>query len=140
VGDKQLGHVVVDGVQQRIVQLGVGWAKVTVLEQDSDLGGTSDRVVQRVGVAHGGAGVEQDLETGRVVGLAGVVDGLAVVGIGAVLEQQSRGIGVVCDAGGAVEDRHRAELVVVDLVGIGATLQQQPDRRDQTVGATGSRA
>lgn len=125
--DQQLGYGRVPDVQERVPQLGVRRAQVAFLEQDPNLDGIPDRVTERVRVAHGRAALEQQLQARRVVGLDGVVDGLAVVGVGPAVEQQPRRVEVVGLAGGAVEDRHRAVVVVVHLVDVGPAVQQQLD-------------
>ena len=125
--DQQLGDLGLARVQQRVPQLRIGRAQVAVLEQHPHLRRAADGVAERVRVPHRGPALEQQLEARRVLGLDGVVDGLAVVGVRAAVEQQPRGLEIVGHAGGAVEDGHRAELVVVDLVRVRSTVEQQLD-------------
>ena len=147
--DQQLHDLGVAGVQERVAQLRVRRAQVALLEQHAQLRRVLDRVAERVGVAHRGTAREQQLQAGAVLGLDGVVDGLAIVRVRSAVEQQPRRLEVVGDAGGAVQHRHRAVLVVVHLVHVGAAIEQQLDhaahagrarrRRAQEDGVAGAR-
>ena len=86
-----------------------------------------ERVCERVRPSRHRAVLEQEAQALGALGLGRVVDGLVVVRVGAVLEQQARRLRVVDDAGGAVERGHRAVLVRVRRVRVGAPLQQLPD-------------
>ena len=88
-----------------------------------------ERVRERVRAAGGRTVREQELEARRVRRLRRVVQGLAVVGSGARLEQDARQLGLVDDAGGAVEGGHRAVLVLEARVRVGASVEEGPRER-----------
>ncbi len=71
--------------------------------------------------------------------LGRVVDGLAVVGVRARLEQHARELGVVDDAGGAVERGHLAVLVGERDVRVGAAVEQLARRATATRRRSGRR-
>ena len=68
-------------MEERVAQLRISWAQVTLLEQHPDLHRVVDRVRERVGASHLDSRSEQQLEALGVVGLDRVIDRLAVVGV-----------------------------------------------------------
>ena len=83
-----------------------------------------DRGGKGVGAGHRGPVLEQDADTVRVLGVGRVVEGLAVVRVGAGLEESARQLGVMLDAGRAVERRHAAVLVDERAVRVCAAVEQ----------------
>ena len=96
------------------------------LEQQSDV--VEPLVVECMGqgvrVARARAVLEEQLETGGASRLRRVVQGLAVVGVGACLQQHTGELGVVSDPGRAVESGHVAVLVLEGRVRVGATAEE----------------
>jgi hypothetical protein len=68
--------------------------------------------------------LQEQAQAGRVVGVGGVVDGLPVVGVGPRREEHGGQLGVVDDAGRAVERRHVPEAVAEGDVRVGAAGEQ----------------
>jgi hypothetical protein len=81
-------------------------------------------VPERVRAAGLGAGREQQAQALGALGLGRVVDRLPVVRIRSGREEQPSQLGVVLDARGAVERRHRAVLVPERGVRVGAALEE----------------
>ena len=108
-----------DGVREKraLVRVCAG------LEQDPDRLDpvVVERVRQRIRATCLRTGLEQQAKALRGLGLDRVVDRLAVVRIRAGLEQDAGQLGVVDDAGGAVERRHLAVLVGERRVRVGAS-------------------
>ena len=127
-----------DGVgdQEALVRVRAG------LEQEPDvlLALVVERVRERVRAARRRPVLEQEPQALGALGLGRVVDRLVVVRVGAVLEQQARHLRVVDDAGGAVERGHRAVLVRVRRVRVGAALQQLPDEAARREARSGRRS
>ena len=111
------------------------------LEQQSDV--VEPLVVECMGqgvrVARARAVLEEQLETGGASRLRRVVQGLAVVGVGACLQQHTGELGVVSDPGRAVERGHVAVLVLEGRVRVGATSRGASGRAQQTESTSGRR-
>ena len=91
---------------------------------------------QRVRSRDGRSRLEQEPNAREIARLGRVVQGLAVVGIGAPSEQDAREARLVCDAGGAVERALCAELRMrVRRVRIGARVEQALGRGHERVAA-----
>jgi hypothetical protein len=85
-----------------------------------------ERVCERVGPVRPRPVREELFEARRARRLRRVVEGLAVVRVGARLEQHAGELGVVRDAGRAVERGHRPVLVDEARVRVRAALEQLP--------------
>jgi hypothetical protein len=88
-----------------------------------------ERVRKCVRPARRGAVLEEQAQAVGLGGLGRVVEGLAVVRVGAGFQEHSGQLGVVRDTGGAVERRHRPVLVLEARVRVGAALEQLPCQR-----------
>ena len=79
----------------------------------------------------GGVVLEQDAHAVGPLRVGGVIERLAVVGIGARLEQRAGQLRVVLDAGSAVEGRHASVLVEEEAVRVGAARDQLARERSR---------